>query len=48
MSSRSIRFAAWSMIGWFLTVGAITAVVRTVDDDPGANFTSVQAAINAS
>jgi hypothetical protein len=48
MKSRLLQITAWSMIGWFLAVGIITAVVWTVDDDdPAADFSSVQAAINA-
>lgn len=33
---------------WAVSTGAALAVIRTVDDEPGADFTSVQAAITAS
>lgn len=44
---RRYRAVLWSLI-WIAGTAAVPGIVRTVDDDPGADFTSVQAAITAS
>ena len=49
MSIRASRFVLLGVFAWLLAIGIISAVVWTVDDDdPTADFSNVQFAINAS